>query len=150
MGYVNEFIPADDIKKYSIEEIDSKFVGGSRSRQWTIDRERNSYLRNVSRGGGSDPDLRNQTTWTFFWQGELITLQLDLLEASGDPGEPGWSHWLLVRANGSNGLPNHLRSQGIEFLDDLKQALTAYKDLGVYSSNTGYEVTLDVDKDCAL
>jgi len=51
MAFVNEHIPQEDVEKYGLESIDKNFiVGGTNSRAWTIDRERNIYLRNVTRG----------------------------------------------------------------------------------------------------
>lgn len=148
MPFVNEFIPAEDVEKYGLKEIDKHFVvGGTNSRQWTIDRARDIYLRNVSRGR---EEFRNQTEWTFYWHGEELTLRLDLLEGKGGRGEPGWSHWKLVWLNGSHGLPAHLKASKEQVLQDLKDALTAYKDFGVYSSNTDYSVTLDISEECVL
>jgi hypothetical protein len=152
MGFVNEFIPPEDVERWGLAEIDERFVvGGTRSRQWTIDREREIYLRNVARGGGGDPDIRNQTIWTFYWQGTPLTVRLDLLDGRGGPGEPGWSHWKLVWVNGSHGLPEWLEQKTSEFLCDLKSALTAYKSAGVYSAAySDYRVTLDIDEGCVL
>ena len=53
MPFVNDFISSEDVRKYGLEEIDTHYVvGGTRSRQWTIDRSRDLYLRIVERGGG--------------------------------------------------------------------------------------------------
>jgi hypothetical protein len=152
MPFINEFIPAEDVEKYCLKAIDQKFiVGGTNSRQWTIDRERNIYLRNVARGGGAEPEIRNQTKWSFFWCGELLTLRLDSITGGGGRGEPGWSHWKLVMVNGSYGLPTHLKAKKDEFLVDLKEALTAYQGAGVYSTTyTSYSVVLEVDVECVL
>ena len=151
MAFVNEFIPPEDVEKYGIKAIDEKFVvGRTRARDWTIDRDRDIYLRNVAMGAGADPDFRNQTTWTFYWHGDLLYLRLDLLEGRGERGGPGWSHWKLIRINGSNGLPAHLKSDGAEILEDLTEAMNAYRDFGVYSSSTDYSVTLDIGEECQL
>jgi hypothetical protein len=152
MAFVNEFIPPEDVEKYQLAEIDKRFVvGGTSSRQWTIDRRRDVYLRNVARGGGGDPDIRNQTEWTLYWHGDLLVLRLDLLEGRGQQGEPGWSHWRLVWFCGTSGLPAHLKSQKTQILDALKEALTAYQGAGVYSgAYTSYSVTLDISEGCAL
>lgn len=151
MTFINEFTPPEDVEKYRFAEIDEHFVmGGTSSRQWTIDRERNIYLRNVARGAGSEIEVRGQLKWTFYWRGHELTLRLDLLEGSGGRGEPGWSHWRLVWLNGSNGLSESLKPHRREILADLKDALLAYKDFGAYSTNTDYSVTLDIDSECEL
>ena len=151
MPFANEFISPEDVRKYGLEEIDTHYVvGGTRSRQWTIDRSRDLYLRNVARGGGAEPEIRNQTIWTFYRDGEALTLRLDLLEGRGGRGERGWSHWKLVWLNGSHGFPSNLKPKKEEILADLKEALVTYKDFGMYSSNTSYSVALDVDDGCVL
>jgi hypothetical protein len=153
MTFINEFTSPEDVEKYGLKQIDKKYEFGTVSaRDWTIDRERNIYLRNVARGAGSEIEVRNQHTFTFYWKGHELTLRLDLLEGSGGRGEPGWSHWRLVLVwfNGGNGLPDPLKPHMREILADLKEALIAYKDFGAYSTNTDYSVTLDIDSECEL
>lgn len=151
MSFINEFISDEDADNYQLKQIDEKFISnGTNARDWTIDRDRSIYLRNVAIGSGAEPELRNRTLWTFYWQGDLLNLRLDLLAGTGGRGEPGWSHWLLVWLNGSNGLPAHLRSKKDEVIRDLEEALVAYKDFGVYSKNTEYTITLDISEECVL
>lgn len=152
MTFVNEFISAEDVEKYNLKAIDERFVvGGTNARDWTVDRGRNVYLRNVAMGAGAEPELRNQTIWTLHWQGDLLTLRLDLLAGTGGPGEQGWSHWKLVWLNGSNGFPQHLKQHKAQIIDDLKAALTAYEGAGIYSADySGYSITLEVGEDCVL
>ena len=60
MPFINEFISEADVDKYGLKAIDEKvIVGGTRARDWTIDRERGIYLRNVAIGGGNEPEIRN-------------------------------------------------------------------------------------------
>ncbi|MEH6420748.1 hypothetical protein [Pseudomonas sp. CGJS7] len=152
MPFLNEFIPAADVEKYDLKAINAKFVvGRTNARDWTVDRDRDIYLRNVATGAGAEPELRNQTTWTFYWHGELLTLRLDLLDASGGPGEPGWSHWKLVWLNGSSGLPLHLEQFRGQIIGDLREALTAYQGSGVYSADySEYSITLEIGEECVL
>lgn len=79
-----------------------------------------------------------------------MTLRLDLVEGGGERREPGWSHWRLVWLNGGEGLPEHLKESRIEILQALEEALLAYKDFGVYSTNTDYRVILDVEDRCII
>lgn len=152
MAFVNEFIPPEDVEKYHLAEIDKRFVvGGTSARDWTIDRERDVYLRNVANGGGGEPDIRNQTEWTLYWRGDLLVLRLDLLACSGERGEPGWSHWQLVWFCGTSGLPEHLKAQKSLIMHTLEEALTAYQGGGVYSAqHPSYRVTLDIAEGCVL
>jgi hypothetical protein len=153
MAFINEFTPPEDIEKYRFAEIDEHFVmGGTSSRQWTIDRDRDIYLRNVALGAGSEIEVRNQLKWTFYWKGYELSMRLDLLDSSGKRGGPGWAHWRLVSVwlDGGNGLPEPLKPHRREILADLKEGLIAYKDGGVYSSQTDFNVTLDIDSECEL
>lgn len=51
MTFINEYVPLEDIATYRIKEIDKLYIiGGTGSSQWTIDRERNIYLRQVGHG----------------------------------------------------------------------------------------------------
>ena len=152
MTFINEFIAFEDVEKYKLKAIDEKFiVGGTNSRQWTIDRSRGIYLRNVARGGGAEPEIRNQTKWSFLWCDELLTLRLDLLDGGGEVGGIGWAQWKLVRVNGSDGLPKSLKGKREEFLNDLKEALIAYKSAGTYSREwSGYRVQIEIDGGCVL
>ncbi|WP_200958259.1 hypothetical protein [Massilia sp. Root335] len=138
MAFINEFIPEADIKKYGIEEVNKKYIaGGTNSDQWTIDRDRDVYLRCVARGRD---EFRNESTWTLYWERELITIELHLLDAGGRRGESGWAHWKLHHIY----IPPHLEARRNDILTDLKNSLTAYKGGGVYARNTEYSVTLDV------
>lgn len=138
MAFVNEYIPEADSEEYGIKEINKRFVvGGTSARDWTIDRERDIYLRNVANGR---EEFRHQSTWTFYWHGELLVVKLDMVEGRGKRGEPGWSHYKLRHID----MPVHMQDKYAEIVNDLKDALTAYKDGGVFSANTTYTVTLDL------
>ena len=71
MAFVNEEIPEADVEKYGLEAIDDSFfgAGGTTSRNWTIDRARDIYLRCVARGRDEESQL---STWIFYWKGALI------------------------------------------------------------------------------
>lgn len=146
MSFINEYISPEDYEKYRLSEVDDRF-GGAASEQWTIDRNRAIYLRVVHRGR---EEFCSQTTWSFYWKGTLLTLRLDLLDHRGARGEPGWSHWELVRLNGSHGLPENLKEEKDLVLKDLQEALTTYKGFGVFSKNTDYSITLDIAGECQL
>ena len=149
MSFINEFISPEDVEAYGIKEIDKQFiVGGTNARDWTIDRDRDIYLRNVANGR---EEFRSETIWTFWWHNQLLTLQLNLIEASGGRGEPGWSHWKLMWVNDGSGLPGTLKDRQSEFLDDLKAALTAYSGAGICSAGySSYSVALDIGERCVL
>jgi len=150
MGFVNEWIPQADFVKHDMEAFDEANLGSASSRDWTIDRTRDIYLRLTNIGCGNDIDLRNQIQFAFHWRGELLRLRLDLITGGGGRGEPGWSHWRLMWVGGWGKL--HVRSDAdvVQFTADLKEALVAFKDFGMYSTNTDYYVILDLDERCSL
>ncbi len=55
-------------------------------------------------------------------------------------GRPGWIHWKLEEMD----LPFNLEDKREEILTALKEALTVYKDGGIYSMSTDFKVILDV------
>ncbi|MEA9556412.1 hypothetical protein VC273_10960 [Xanthomonas nasturtii] len=152
MAFVSDFISPDDVARYDILSIDRKFlIGGTNSRDWVIDREREIYLRNVAHGGGSEPEIRNQAHWTFYWRGELLTLRLDMLESGGERKGAGWSRWMLVLINGGKGLPAHLKSDAPQIIEDLGVALTAHKGFGgVHSNYIDYNAKIEISEGCVI
>lgn len=139
MPFVNEYIPADDFEKYQLREIDKHHVvGGTNARDWTIDRERGIYLRNIANGR---EEYSFETIWTFYWSSRDYTLMLHSAGFSGKPGGPGQMRWGLVRVNGRE-VPDGIPEPQEEFLRDLEAALVAYKDGGVFAQCTEFTVEL--------
>ena len=144
MAFVNEMIGEDDRKKYGLDEVDKllKRRGKSRQRDWTIDHEREIYLRVINRGR---EDYRHESTWHFYWRGELLTVCLETLDAGGQPGGHGWSHYKLVDCYKKGFfVPDNLSDRREEIIEDLREALTAYKGGGVYSTRKTSETTLTI------
>ena len=139
MPFVNEYISAEDVKKYQLREIDKHHVvGGTNARDWTIDRERGIYLRNVSNGR---EEYSFETLWTFYWRQCAYTLMLHSAGFSGKPGGPGRMRWGFVRVNGRD-VPEGIPEPRVEFLRDLEAALLTYKDGGVFAQCTEFSVEL--------
>jgi hypothetical protein len=140
MAFVNERIALEDIKKYDLEEIDKRYVvGGTNSRQWTIDKERNIYLRHVA-NGPREPELFGQGKWTLFLGGKLIELRIDIVQTTGGVNQACWTHYRLRYAL----LPQDFHLAKDEVILCLQEALLEYKDGGVFSSSTSFSLTLDV------
>ncbi len=137
MAFVNEYIPEADIEKYGLKEIDDKFLAtGVKSRDWTIDCERNIYLRHVASGRD---EFSMISTWTFYWKGTLLWFQREALGVS--KGADGLRH-----ANSRISkftLPEHLEAQRHEIYRDLGDAFNTYGGGGVFSSSTDYVHDLD-------
>lgn len=138
MAFVNEYISIKDFQDYGLEEIDKRFVlGRTRSPQWTIDRGANIYLRCVARGR---EETSHRSTWIFYWQGELLKVDLENLSIEGQPHGPRRGHKRVRRID----IPPHLKNKQREIFHDLKEALIAYKDGGVFATATDYSLTLDI------
>lgn len=151
MPFVNEYISAADMLTYRIREIDQgvNIHRRTNSDSWTIYRDRSMYLRRVGKpgweeGGGFD--------WTFFWHEWLIWVEIDLISCFGNRGGPGGSEKLITKlclmGGDSNKLPPVLALQRKQIIEDIYQALLAYKDGGVNASQTTYELKLKVSPAC--
>lgn len=144
MAFVNEYIPKDDFAKYGIEEIDQRFiVGNTHDHSWTIDREREIYLRRVARGR---EESSRKSTWTFYWHGELMTVCLETVAAGSDGAKNGhgWVHYQLVDCYMKGFfIPSHLLDRRNEIISDLREALAARKG-GMNSAKVSYETTLTI------
>ncbi|MDH1261625.1 hypothetical protein [Pseudomonas sp. GD03944] len=148
MNFVNEYISKDDMDKFQIKDIDRRVRRYQRTNAdtWTVDRESGTYLRCVARGG---EDQLGESAWTFYWQGELLWIELKILDISSNGrNAPAWSHKkvmkLCVMGENSDHLSERLSIQKNRILEDLEAALLAYKDGGVYASATTYTFKLEV------
>jgi hypothetical protein len=135
MAFINEFIPESDITKYGIVGINTYYFKSSFQPHWTIDRERDIYLRQVATGREEFADAR---TFTLYWKGTLIEARL--LEDGGvGPGGKRWSEFKLNSIATTEGLT----AAREDILSDLKEALIAYNGGGVYSSGGVYKTTFN-------
>jgi hypothetical protein len=92
MAFVNEYIPEADYEKYGLREIDERMIPPGlpapriKSRSWTVDRDRNMYLRKFSHG--RFPEDAHLSGWTFFWRGELLWFARTVLHTGGQRNGP--------------------------------------------------------------
>jgi hypothetical protein len=139
MAFVNEYIPEADVEKYGLEEIDSKFlIGRIYDRTWTIDRERDIYLRQVAAGRDEDSRI---STWAFHWKGALIWLKREELAFRGGRNAPSWSHARVYDFV----IPEPLQSQREVIFQDLRDAFLAFRDGGVFDTSTEFSQQLDIE-----
>jgi hypothetical protein len=141
MAFVNEFVSAEDARKYGLEEIDRRHFQAHFRPEWTIDRERDIYLRQVESGR---EEHANRCGFTFYWKGVLLLIRLTR-RGAGTPGGDAWTEWSLLDSPvvaSITGLPaEELQKNRPEILADLKAALTAYKDFGARSSSARHTAT---------
>ncbi len=144
MAFVNELISEDDRKKYDLDKVECGpgMRAKTPQRQWTIDHEREIYLRVIKRGR---EEYNYKSTWHFCWRGELMTVCLETLSAGGERGGHGWSHYKLVDCYMKGFfVPDHLLDRRDEIVKDLRDALIEYGDGGIYSSTTSHDTTLTI------
>lgn len=138
MGFINELTSKDDRERYGLDDIDGSFiVDGVKSRYWTIDRDRDVYLRQVRQGR---EDRSHISEWTFYWSGYLVLFEIEALEAKNLEDEHRWAHMKVTRLN----LPNEIKKNRTELIKDIHLALESYKGSGVFAKCKTYELKLDV------
>jgi hypothetical protein len=133
MAFVNEFVPEEEAKKYGLEEIDQRYRRSSFQPHWTVDRKRDIYLREVESGR---EEFAHQHGFTLYWKGVLMLVRL-ARKGGGVRGGEGWTEWTLLGI----AIPDDLQAKRTEIITDLKDALTAYKDFGVYSTSSKHTAT---------
>lgn len=138
MAFINEYIPPADLVKYEIEKIDKQYVvGGTSARDWTIDRERDVYLRNVAAGREENA---SRLTWTLYWKGSLIRVETETIKIDRGASGQRHAHKRVRRID----IPDEVAEQRVQIVSALREALLAYKDGGVFSTSTHYTLTLDI------
>ena len=131
MTFVNEEVPEQDIEKYGLRAINKQFLKGDFDYRWTIDRQRNIYLRWMH----SNREEPSENEFSFYWKGTLLKIRLKS-RGEGVRGGKGSTTWAIVPRLGSTSLwlPEELASKREEIIADLKDALRAFKDFGLGST----------------
>ena len=135
MAFTNEYISEEDIKKFGIEEIDKRYRKAHYKPDWTVDRDENIYLRHMRVGR---EELCNHAYFTFYWGGELIDVELKR-RGEGVRGGKGTTTWTLVILK----LPDVLKDNKPEIIENLKAALKAFGESGVLSSVVEHTATFE-------
>ena len=130
MAFINEYIPPSDIKKYNIAYINEKLHCINDC--WTIDRERDIYLRLI-RNGREDEAPRME--FSLYWRGTL--LEFGRMEQRGVFKGPCWGHYSQFRLS----LPASLEERRSEVVANIKEALIVHKEAGIYSLSSEHKST---------
>ena len=133
MGFVNEYVPDEDIEKYDLRGIWDKyyplykgeFYFGNKP-HWTVDRESNAFLTTIEPGRSG----RGSRKRFLFWlDGKHIVVELALAPgSSGDlDADPFIRIWDLIQTN----IPDADENEKAKVMRLLKDALSAYGYRGV-------------------
>lgn len=144
MSFVNERISAEDRINFDIDRINKTYL---RNRlDWTVDRDRNSYLREVSSGR---EERQGYDTWNFYWNGDLIELVMYSSDIQkNQEHERARITWNIERY----GIIDQTKRDAFlarkdEFFTILKEALTAYQLGGAFMQKSfdHFDVEIKVD-----
>jgi hypothetical protein len=135
MAFVNEYISPEDVVKYGIEEVDRRFLKVTFHPEWTIDKERDVYLRFVASGRDG---FATQKYCTLYWRGVLLTVLLDQ-QIGTKPNGDQWRHYKLLELD----MPRAVAAQRTEIVSTLKEGLIAYQGGGVDSGPTQSATTFE-------
>ena len=140
MAFVNERIPEADVEKYGLKAIDDSLLGAGRTirRDWTVDRARDIYLREVAVGRD---ELSHIATWTFYWKGELIWFKREVIDFKGARNAPCWTHQKVYDFK----IPESVQNYREEMFQDLREAFLAYKTGGIFATSTEFSTQLDIE-----
>lgn len=145
MGFVNEYIPEADLKKYNFAELNKRpRKGGFTADDWTIDREADIWLRSFyleSDHTAPDGGFTGVSAWDFYWKGTLMFVEVKSLASGGGRGEPRWTRKKLLSIN----IPPELENQRPEIIRDLEAAFTAYKGAGVLAIDDSPSYTFELE-----
>ena len=135
MAFVNEYISEEDIKKYDIEALNKKFCIADYNSKWTVDSERDIYLRYIGHG---HEEFIQEHDFYMFWEGGVIDICLHV-EQGGKIDGPQWRHYELIKIK----IPDEISEYKANILDDLKEALTEFKSAGLFSRCSTFKATFE-------
>lgn len=143
MAFSNEYISEADYEKYGLRELDwgqplPGLPGGHvTSDSWTIDRERDIYLRKFS--AGHEIDDCSTLGWTFWWHGDLLCFVEEGVEFRGERSGEKFAHTRIRNLR----IPGHLKPQQDAILNDIREAFLAYADGGVFGNAASFSQQID-------
>lgn len=138
MGFKNEKISEEDIQKYGIREINKRVNKSDVNSEWTIDIDRDIYLRWMR----NDREMQGRSDFNFYWKGTLFDISLKRCVTGDGKGLGGSSTWAIWAYNGRPDLwlPETIEKYRKEIVADLKDALVTFGEFGTYSKISNYSI----------
>lgn len=139
MPFENEYVSAEDIEKYKLDDLwkrthlgQAKLAG---RHSWTIDKEKSVFLMFIR--SGHEIDTANIFTALLWWNGQEIYLELERVGNANIKQQEGHGTWHLRSIE----IPSNFKAATIEEIKEVvKEALTKYGLMGVYLSVQKYFV----------
>jgi hypothetical protein len=147
MAFVNEYIPAEDFKKYDFDKLNKRpkeTSGTTPSDQWTIDREADIWLRKFyaeSDHTAPQGGYTGVSVWDFYWKGTLMMVKVQEIASGGGYGKPRWARSKLLNIDITFEIENYRH----QIISDLEAAFTAYRGAGVLAKNNGLEYSFSLE-----
>jgi len=130
MKFINEKVIEADAEIFGLREINIRELKGEGDYYWTINEERTIYFRYM----GYDREKPGEIQYSFFWKGGLFAMRA-CPKTEGTRGGKGSTTWTHVALFPDNEVAQAaLASSKAALFADLKQALNAHKDFGVFSA----------------
>jgi len=136
MAFVNEYVSAEDAKKYDFARLFKRFDKSLLGHPtWTIDRENDAFLLWLR---ASREESRNYQMFAMWWKGKVFPVYL-IPTSGGRLNEKSFTHWRLMELE----LPEELNLQRSEIVNALKAALIEFKEFGIRVPVVDHTVTFE-------
>ena len=135
MAYVLEKISDEDYVSWSMEEVENKYyIPKINEKIWTVNREKDSFLREVKVGRFED---RGKVKWLFKWRKKYVILvseNVDKINKTKD-------YWVKKKIIDYSE-ESFVEDNYSEFYKDFYDALLAYREFGLASYFEKYSLEL--------
>ncbi|MDR2639020.1 MAG: hypothetical protein LBC09_04210, partial [Helicobacteraceae bacterium] len=122
MGYVNEWISAEDWEKYDFNAINKRrAIRGGADRYWAIDRDREIWVKLYLVSRDIDYDTEIRTYWDFYWKGGLVPIETKALKRSRSEDGVLYGYIKILELE----IPENILRHKSEILQEFKAAIEA-------------------------
>jgi hypothetical protein len=125
----------EDFEKYTSESFLEKFGFISPSFDWTIDRQRDIWLREYYVFTDKEEDLGKElwTDWGFYWKGSFVVVTTECINRTRSDDGVCYGYVKILELI----IPKDVEQYKQEILKDFKEALEAsHLGLGIYATKT--------------
>lgn len=138
MAFENARITSEEYVLHDLASVDKKWPMHNCSSQWTIDRDRNVHMRQISRTVPPDMGFVSPF-WMMFWKSAYVQFECDVVQHA--TADNDWcAHKILSRLE----IPAQLKCNTGEIVADIEAALTTYGTGGLHCIAKGFSLKFDV------